>query len=181
MLTGLDAAKRHVILVPGPANPGILTLLHGRRCRLVVADAALALSQLDEKFLDVDSLATQVRRLVLDAGSEKIDAVLCWDLLNYLSPPLIKAFASRLVTIMSPGGMLHAYIHSASANMPQSPLHYSVQGEYDVFPIERVPSVRKTPRYSYGDLEKHAVDLRVIRSVLLRNGIQEYLMQVRID
>ncbi len=179
MLAGLDPDTRHVILVPGPANPGILALLQGKRCRLVVADAALALSELDEKSIDADSLAAEVERLILGAGSEKIDAVLCWDLLNYMSPPLMKAFATRLASIMSPGGRLHAYIHSASADMAQTPQQYSVQEDAQVVCIETAPALRKTPRYSYGDLEKHAAGFRVLRSVLLRNGIQEYLLQLR--
>ncbi|MCU7851828.1 MAG: hypothetical protein KZQ80_06415 [Candidatus Thiodiazotropha sp. (ex Monitilora ramsayi)] len=44
--------------------------------------------------------------------------------------------------------------------------------------IERREDVRKTPRYSFGDLEKHAVGLHVDRSMLLRNDIQEYLLRM---
>jgi hypothetical protein len=178
MLDSLDANARHVVLMPGPANPGILARLSGKRCRLVVADAALALCGLDNLSLEAEALALNVERLVLDAGSERIDAVFGWDLLNYMRPPLMKAFAERLAAIMSPGGRLHAYIHSANASMPDVPQHYTILDDDTVVPILSSTQERKTPRYSYGDLEKHAAGMRVARSVLLRNGMQEYLLQV---
>ena len=178
ILGGLDPDCRYVILVPGAVNPGIVAMLQGKRCRLVVADAASALSELDGQSLESDALAERVTQLILDASPERVDAILCWDLLNYMSPPLLKAFASRLVAIMSPNGKLHAYIHSASPDMPQYPQHYTLLENDQVVRLAPDPSLRKTPRYSYGDLEKHAAGLRVFRSVLLRNGMQEYLLHV---
>jgi hypothetical protein len=181
MIAGVDTLVRHVILVPGTANSGILALLHGTRSRMVVCDAALSISQLDEKQLDDEVLHTSMDRLLLDAGAEKIDTVLCWDLLNYMSPALLKLFAGRLHAIMSPGGRLHAYIHSASAEMSQAPQDYRLQVDGQVLQLEHNQKVRKTPRYSYGDLEKYMTGLRVERSMLLRNGIQEYIFQLRSD
>ncbi len=174
-----NQTTRHVILELGSASSGILALLQNKRCRLLVANAAMELSALDEKMQDADSLAQEVERLVFDAGEEKVDAVFCWDLLNYLSLPLMKAFSTRLAAIMSPGGMVHAYIHSANANMPLYPPRYSPQGENLVLRLDHDPDTLKTPRYSFGDLEKHADGLHVDRSMLLRNGIQEYLLRVK--
>ena len=96
-----------------------------------------------------------------------------------MNPPLLKAFASRLVAIMSSSARLHAYIHSASPEMPQHPQQYKLLENDQVVRLTSDSSLRKTPRYSYGDLEKHAAGLRVLRSVLLRNGMQEYLLHVR--
>ncbi|MES9975697.1 MAG: hypothetical protein ABW094_15680 [Candidatus Thiodiazotropha sp.] len=174
-----DRNTRHVILEPGSASPGILALLQGRRCRLLVADAALALSRLSEKSQEKESLLHQVEPLITDAGAEKIDTVLCWDLLNYLSLPLFNAFTARLAAIMAPAGMLHAYIHSAHNAMSRRPQRYSVLGDDLVARLDHDPPERKAPRYSYGDLDKHASGLHVVRSMLLRNGIQEYLLRVK--
>jgi hypothetical protein len=181
LIAEVNALKRHVILVPGTANSGILALLHGTRSRIVVCDAALSISQLDEKALDDEVLHASMVGLLLEAGSEKIDTVLCWDLLNYMSPAVLKAFADRIHSIMSPGGRLHAYIHSASAEMAQVPQDYRLQVDGQVHQLVSDSKVRKTPRYSYGDLEKHMRGVRVERSMLLRNGIQEYLFQLGPD
>lgn len=174
----LTPDTRQVILLPGTVVPNMLGALEGTRCRLVVCDAAAILSGLDDDSQDVDGLAERIQGLLLSAGAEKIDTVLCWDLLNYLNPPLLQLFAARLVSIMSPGGRLHAYIHSASSDMPQFPQRYDWQADEQLVCFAQAPAVRKTPRYSYGDLEKHLGGFRVARSVLLRNGLQEYLLRL---
>jgi hypothetical protein len=176
-----DSTTRHVILELGPISVSTLALLQGKRCRLLVADATRALSALDEQSLEPDLLSQEVKRLIVDAGTEKIDTVLCWDLLNYLSLPLMSVLFARLAAIMRPGGIVHAYIHSAQANMSKYPPRYALTEENLVLRLDHGPVERKAPRYSYGDLEKHAAGLRVDRSMLLRNGIQEFLLRARPD
>ncbi len=156
---------------------GMLSLLEGKHCRLLVADAALPLSSLSERALDAESLVGKIDSLIIDAGVESIDAVLCWDLLNYLTPPLLKAFAARLTAIMTPTGIVHAYIHSAHATMPRHPQRYTPLGDDLMAPLDHDTATRKAPRYSTHDLEKHAIGLHAQRSVLLRNGMQEYLLK----
>jgi hypothetical protein len=174
----IDSCKRHVILEPGTISSTILTLLQGRRCSIFVANAAQGLSRLNEKPDDFEILLQEVKILFSDIGTEKLNTVLCWDLLNYLSLPLIKAFTTHLASHMASTGVLHAYIHSADNKMAQYPQRFSLVGEDKVVCMGHDPAVRKTPRYSYSDLDKYAVGLHVERSVLLRNGMQEYLFRV---
>jgi hypothetical protein len=173
-----DGSSRHVILEPGMIDSATLSLLQGKRCRILVTNAAQALSVLSEKSQDFELLLREVQKLIGDAGVEKVDTVLCWDLLNYLSLPLLRAFTTHLAVIMAPGGVLHAYIHLADTNMAQHPQRFSITGKDKVVRLDHDPAVRKTPRYSYSDLEKHTVGLRVERSMLLRNGMQEYLLRM---
>ncbi|MGD8908958.1 MAG: hypothetical protein PVI92_06375 [Chromatiales bacterium] len=173
-----DGTTRHVILEPGTTSSGILTRLEGKRCRMIVSNAAQALCGLSEKSQDSEFLLREVQTLIGDAGAEKVDIVLCWDLLNYLSLPLLKAFTTHLAAIMTPTGMMHAYIHSADTKMAQYPQRFSIKEEDKVVRLNHDPAVRKAPRYSYGDLDKHAVGLHVERSMLLRNGMQEYLLRM---
>jgi hypothetical protein len=138
----------------------------------------MTLSRLDETAEEKPLLVHEVETLIGGAGKEKIDTVLCWDLLNYMSLPVLSVFAERLATIMSPSGRVHAYIHSAESNMPQYPQRYALLEGHQVKRLDHDPVSRKVPRYSYGDLEKHATGLRVARSMLLRNGMQEYLLRI---
>jgi hypothetical protein len=173
-----DGTTRHVILETGTTSSGILALLQGKRCRILVPNVARTLSTLSEKSQDAAFLSREVEALLSNVGAEKIDTVLCWDLLNYLSLPLLKAFTTHLAAIMTPTGVMHAYIHSADTNMARYPQRFSVMGEDGVVRLDHDPAVREAPRYSYGDLEKHAVGLHVQRSMLLRNGMQEYLLRM---
>ena len=119
---------RRVILEPGSASAGTLALLQGTRCRLLVADAATALDELGRQAVEPGQLRQYVDALIPDAGEEKIDTVLCWDLLNYLGPPLLAAFGARLAAIMAPNGLVHAYLHTAHATMPEHPQRYAAWG-----------------------------------------------------
>lgn len=173
-----DNATRRVILEPGATSAGILNLLVGRRCRLLVADAALALDALSSGSVGAELLTQEIDALIPDAGEERVDTVLCWDLLNYLSPPVLGAFAARLVAIMAPMGLVHAYVHSAHGSMAQHPQRYSPHGPNLVVRLDHDVPDREAPRYSAWELEKHGVGLRVERSVLMRNGMHEYLLRV---
>ncbi|MEJ2693021.1 MAG: class I SAM-dependent methyltransferase [Candidatus Thiodiazotropha sp.] len=173
-----DDTTRHVILELGPASSGIVALLQGKRCRLLVANAARALSVLSEKAQEAESIPQELAKLIAGDAGEKVDTVFCWDLLNYLSLPFMEAFAGRLAEIMVPGGIVHAYIHSAYATMPQYPQRFTLTEEDRVLCLDGDPEMRKTPRYSFGDLEKHVAGFHVDRSMLLRNGIQEYLLRM---
>lgn len=166
-----------MILDPGSISAGTLALLEGAHCRLIVADAALSLDALGGQTLGPDDLQRSVDELIPDAGAEKVDTVLCWDLLNYLSPPLLAAFARRLVAIMAPNGLVHAYIHTARTTMPKRPQRYTAHGTDRVLCLDSDEAERTAPRYSAWGLEKHGFCLRVERSVLLRSGMQEYLLR----
>lgn len=172
-----DNTTRRVILETGATSAGNLALLEGKRCRLLVADAARALSALSEEPPETGRLRDEVGRLLFDAG-EPIDTVLCWDLLNYLNPPVLSAFAERLATLMAPTGVVHAYVHSAHAAMPPHPQRYAALGDGRVARLDHDAAGRKAPRYSARELEKHAFGLHVERSMLLRNGMQEFLLRL---
>ena len=50
------------------------------------------------------------------------DAVLCWDVPDYLPEPLVKPVVERLCALMKPGGVLLAFFHTRDAG-PDAP-HY---------------------------------------------------------
>lgn len=53
---------------------------------------------------------------------QMFDAVLCWDVPDYLPEPLVKPVVERLCTLMKPGGILLAFFHTRDAG-PDAP-HY---------------------------------------------------------
>jgi SAM-dependent methyltransferase len=60
-----------------------------------------------------DSLAYQ---------GQVFDAVLCWDVPDYLPEPLVKPVVERLCALTKPGGVLLAFFHTRDAG-PDAP-HY---------------------------------------------------------
>ena len=176
MFERLGRDRRRVILDMGPATGGTLGFLQNFRCRLVIADAAEALDALSGSTEDPDLLREQVRALIPDTGPEPVDAVLCWDILNYLSKPALSALGQRLGEIVRPGGLIHALIDIGNPRMSRYPARYVVVGEDELTQEITGPLDRSAPRYTPWDLEKHGRNFSVERSVMLRNRMQEYLL-----
>jgi SAM-dependent methyltransferase len=78
------------------------------------------------------------------------DAVLCWDVADYLPEPLVKPVVERLCALLKPGAILLAYFHTRDAG-PDAP-HYryhivgndmlqlqpTARGESPAFRLQRV-------------------------------------------
>ncbi len=56
------------------------------------------------------------------------DAVLCWDVADYLPEPLVKPVVERLCTLMKPGGILLAYFHTRDAGPDAPHYRYHISG-----------------------------------------------------
>ena len=74
---------------------------------------------LDDVFGDEDpndqanqGLIDQFLRQMLNFEKDQFDGVLVWDVLQYLTPPLLTATLEKLSTIVRPQGYLLAYFHA---------------------------------------------------------------------
>lgn len=56
------------------------------------------------------------------------DAVLCWDVPDYLPEPLVKPVVERLCALMKPGGILLAYFHTRDAGPDATHYRYHIAG-----------------------------------------------------
>ncbi|MGH9476819.1 MAG: class I SAM-dependent methyltransferase [Terriglobales bacterium] len=56
----------------------------------------------------------------LQFSHERFDAVLLWDLVDYIPEPLVKPLIERLTAILRPGGTILAYFHTRDAG-PEAP------------------------------------------------------------
>ena len=52
----------------------------------------------------------------------KFDAVLCWDVADYLPEPLVKPVVEKMCSVMKPGGTLLAFFHTRDAG-PDAPYY----------------------------------------------------------
>jgi SAM-dependent methyltransferase len=56
------------------------------------------------------------------------DAVLCWDVPDYLPEPLVKPVVERLCALTKPGGILLAFFHTRDAGPDASHYRYHIAG-----------------------------------------------------
>lgn len=119
-----------------------------------------------------------VRRICSLTPVPKYDLVLCWDLLNYLTPDLFEEFLRLLNAVVDHGTYLHLLL-SQSKELPSRPGRYHILDRTTI----RVEFAASTQCAGHQFNQLHLREIlphaKVCRSVLLRNGAHEHL--VRID
>jgi len=108
----------------------------------------------------------------------RIDAVLSWDIFDYLAPPAASTLAGELVRILRPGGVLLGFFGTASDD-PRY-IKYFIEDEahlrYRFYPSacgRRWVLQNRDIRIMFAGLE-------LCDSVLLKSGVREILFRKRI-
>jgi len=171
-----DEERRFVVCDLGPARFGTVSLFEPFRCRLEILSLPdlLPALQVCESVSEAEAL---VRDRVPATVNEPIDALLCWNLLNYLSPELIGAVIGAVAERLAPGGFAHALIEYSSTRMPARPGLIAPNGANQLLIVPDQGESRPSPRYSLAALERCLSGLKSERSMLLGNGMQEYLFR----
>lgn len=64
----------------------------------------------------------------LNYGPQTFDAVLCWDMADYMDEALVKPVVARLWSVLKPGGLVLAFFHTKDAG-PDAPFYrYHIAG-----------------------------------------------------
>jgi SAM-dependent methyltransferase len=192
-LTGLlrtDESLRVLDLGPtSPQNISYLTGLghriHNEDLLLPSRDPSLLMpGEDDQPVMDVTRFMAE--NLVYDR--EFFDAVLCWDMPDYLHADLVKPVVQRLHSIVKPKGLLLGFFHTRDAG-PDAPYHrYHITGP-DTLELQRMSPLvpgREAPG-RYGDIRLLRVfnnrhienlfhDFTSIKFFLGRDNIREVLV-----
>lgn len=174
LLSGLHPERHHHVLDLGPAV-GLNISFFSKRflCSVEVADLyrSLPAAAGDDPAATLDG--------ALPADGETVDAVLAWDLFNYLEREQIAALARRLAARCRPGAQLFAMVVTGK-EMPREPGTYPIreaeEGGVDLVYRTDPTTSRPAPRYRPAEIEQLlAPEFQMDRNLLLRHGIQEYL------
>lgn len=173
-----DDDRRHVVLDLGRARAGTVDLFGRFRSRLDVVDLPGHLSELPD--IDQEGGHQAVERwldgLMPPTRGERVDLVLCWNLLNYLPGAVIEALGQRLAARAAPRARLHALIEYQATRMPPVPASFAPAGlELLADPVAGAAAEIAAPRYSPKELEKRLPGFASEKTMLLGNGMQEYL------
>jgi hypothetical protein len=166
-----------VILDLGPARTANLELLARFRCRLFIEDAhELITTFTGDLAADGAALSAWLAEWTVGTEHASLDVMLAWDIFNYLDPRLYTTFMDHVTPLLKPGAHLYFLIYS-QRDMPALPMRFNLVApnkmEYQPLSLETKPS----PRFNQADLRKYMQDFLVVKSVLLRNGMQEYLLK----
>ncbi|HVT61550.1 MAG TPA: class I SAM-dependent methyltransferase [Thermoanaerobaculia bacterium] len=104
----------------------------------------------------------------------RFDAVLAWDLFNYMERREVSALARHLTRFCRPGALLFALI-SILKQIPAQPIRFRILDSERLAYEPRTTASRPCPRYAPAELDNWLRGFRLDRSFLMRHGIQEYL------
>jgi len=177
LLERLDSGKRCVVLDLGTAHTQTVALFGRYPCRLDIADVVDGLDGLNAE-VDPQGRLYRAEALLPVTHAEPADAVLCWDILNYLDRPAMKALMSRVAARSKPGTMVHTLIVYSDTHMPATAGHFVPQEDNSLLDVAIRHDERPAPRYAPTDLTDCLPGFRMERAMLLSNGMQEILFRI---
>lgn len=168
-----------VILDLGPTSPTNLMRLTGMGHKVYNED--LLMSSIDTRYqlkgadgrLELSPVEFFKESLVFEEGA--LDAVLAWDVPDYLPESLVKPMVDRLHRALKPGGVLLGFFHTREAG-PEAPYHrYHITGAetLDVQVMERFKLARV---FNNRHIENLFHDFKSVKFFLARDHFREVLV-----
>ncbi len=161
----------------GVARTQTVSLLSRYPCRLDVADLTDALHVFTDD-VEPEHLPDYAEALLPTPHAEAADAVLCWDIMNYLQRPALRALMSCVAARAGPGTLVHALIVYSDTHMPARPGGFVPLEDCSLVDVAIDHREREAPRYSPHDLKHCLPDYTLERAMLLSNGMQEMLFRL---
>lgn len=177
-----DAIKedcRLVVLDLGTGPAALLNALQPHRARLDV----MAISEQLETWSALETKEERAKALGVYLGRfklEQADWVLCWGALNYLDASMMALMTEQLLPHLKPNARIHALIEYSSPTMPATPprCHLSFDEGRAHLDIEISQPTIASPRYTPKRLEGMLTGLKTENTILLSNGMQEYIFSL---
>ncbi len=175
-----DRAGMAILDLAG-ANQSTVSYITGFGHRLYSDDFLL---QLDRRFGEGDFFENQsdprARQEFLDSEldfpDEHFDGALVWDVLEYLSAPMLTAVVKRLHRMLRPDAGLLAVFHADERAETVSSYSYRIQ---DHRTIQMAPRGRRRPAQIFNNrsLEKLFQDFQSVKFFLTRDHLREVIVR----
>ncbi|MCC5812331.1 MAG: hypothetical protein JJU06_18375 [Ectothiorhodospiraceae bacterium] len=175
-LARLEPDQRSVVFDLGAASASTLSCFANGRCRITFADAVESLLALDDT-VGRDALASRIDSLLPRAPEAPATLILCWDLPNFLSRPVLRALMEGLTERSAGGALFHQFIAYPSRAVPTRPGRYSLRKDGKVLRQISATETGVLPVLPMRDLEHIMPGCHLVRSVLLGSGMQDCLFR----
>jgi hypothetical protein len=177
LMQRLEGGGRWIVLDLGAARADTIRAFGRFRCRLDIVDFAEGIDGLNYE-ADPRRLRQKIDALLLPQGREATDVVLCWDLINYLTPAALTAVMETIGARCKRGAFAHGLVYYSSPRMPERPGCFVPADDHRLVNTAAPGGDRSAPRYSPEDLARCMPRYTVERGRLLRNGMQEFLFRL---
>lgn len=112
----------------------------------------------------------------LDFPANHFDAVLVWDLLEFLAEPLLSLTVERIYRIVRPGGSLFALFHAEERSVPVALRSFRVE-DRQTLAFTGKGERRVSQVYNIRTIEKLFRDFHTLKFFLARDGYREVLVR----
>ena len=180
LINDLSKEKHHEIFDVMPATNDIVNAFSAFSCKLYLPGCLHELRGMrSDKY---DTCNKLHRALVKNIGfyknkKAKLNVIFLWDLPNYLDKNIMKGLIEYLSNHIHENVKLHLYIHTRQ-QMPSSPSIYTIMSDGKVGLEKNVDATIKCPLYFRDALQTLLHPFSVKRSMLLSNGMQEYVLEL---
>ena len=175
----LKGSEGLAVLDLGPTSPANITHFTELGHRVYNEDVLLAAQNAEYKAKDANGNPTiDVERFFRENllfRDVKFDAVLCWDIPDYLAEPLVKPMIERIASVVNPKGYLLAFFHTKDAG-PDAPYYrYHING-LDNLRLQRGPQFRLQRVFNNRHIENLFHDYASLKFFLARDNVREVLV-----
>jgi SAM-dependent methyltransferase len=180
-IRAIGRPEGQVVLDLGPTSPANLHFITGLGHRAYNEDLLLAAS--DPELLipaaeEADKPFVNVVRFLnenLDYEPGTFDAVLLWDLADYLPEALVKPAIDRLYRVMKPKGILFGFFHTKDAG-PEAPYYRFNIAAANTIELRQGPPFRLQRIFNNRHVENLFHDYSSVKFFLGRDNMREILV-----
>jgi SAM-dependent methyltransferase len=167
------------ILDLGPTSPSNISFITGLGHRAYNEDVLLASHDPALIIQDPDGTKkTDVNRFLaenLAHERELFDAVLLWDVPDYLDESLVKPVVERIHKVTKPGGLLLGFFHTRDAG-PNAPYYRYHIADKETLELQRGPQFNLKRVFNNRHIENLFHDFHSLKFFLGRDNIREVLV-----
>ncbi|MCC7007471.1 MAG: hypothetical protein IT184_01505 [Acidobacteria bacterium] len=175
LLSALAPVEGPTLLNLGPVIGQNIAFFGDRlACRISIEDLFVPIDEQATGRLSVSLADTFETRLPTEPAV--FDGILCWDVFDFLDKPTSQRLASRLVTLLRPGGVLYGFFGTQATDVSQH-TRFIVEAP-DALRLRPAPApTLKRHVLVNRDLNKIFEGLSVAESILLKTATRETLFR----
>lgn len=178
-IRGIAKTEGQRILDLGPTSPSNISFITGLGHRAYNEDVLLASH--DPAMITTDKegvKSVDIPRFLsenLAHERELFDAVLLWDVPDYLDESLVKPVIERIHKVTKPGGLLLGFFHTRDAG-PNAPYYRYHIADKDTLELQRGPQFALKRVFNNRHIENLFHDFHSLKFFLGRDNIREVLV-----
>lgn len=177
ILEHMQKQPRPVVLDLGAANGSKISFLSQYGCKVYVEHLAASLHSLVVADLESDEVKPDIAEVLQKyPDGTRFDVIFAWDLFNYMKVDVLTDLISSLSNYCNDNTMMYALV-SGGKTISTEPMNFEFLDASHLRYQSHTESQMPSPGFSQMDFRKKFPNLVVLKTYLLRNGMQEYVFR----